>query len=152
MKEHPIKKALFAKCEAFVSEKIDSLEKGLQSHQKALASEIKSSAGDKHETGRAMLQLEMEKSGQQLQEVLQLKVVLEKISLEQQSEVIRLGSLVITNRGIYFLAISMGMIVHRQTTYFAVSPSSPIGNLLLGKRIGENILFQGKQLSIEHFV
>ena len=64
MKEHLIKKALFAKCEAFVSEKIDSLERGLESHQKALASETKSSAGDKHETGRAMLQLEMEKSGQ----------------------------------------------------------------------------------------
>jgi len=99
-----------------------------------------------------MLQLEMEKSGRQLQEVLQLKVLLEKISLQQQSAVIRLGSLVTTNRGIYFLAISMGMIAHRQTTYFAISPSSPIGSLLLGKRIGENILFQGKQLSIEHFV
>jgi transcription elongation GreA/GreB family factor len=152
MKEHPIKKALFAKCEAFVSEKINSLERGLESHQKALASETKSSAGDKHETGRAMLQLEMEKSGRQLQEVLQLKVLLEKISLQQQSEVIRLGSLVTTNRGIYFLAISMGMIAHRQKTYFAISPSSPIGNLLLGKRIGENILFQGRKLSIEHFV
>jgi len=152
MKEHPIKKALFAKCEAFVSEKIDSLERGLESHQKALASETKSSAGDKHETGRAMLQLEMDKSGRQLQDLLQLKVLLEKISLQQQSEVIRLGSLVTTNRGIYFLAISMGKIAHRQTTYFAISPSSPIGNLLLGKRIGENILFQEKVLSIEHFV
>ena len=37
--------------------------------KEALFEEIKSSVGDKHETGRAMLQLEREKVGNQFYEV-----------------------------------------------------------------------------------
>ncbi len=43
-------------------------------NKKALFSETKSSAGDKHETGRAMLQLEMEKTSQQLAVINQMKM------------------------------------------------------------------------------
>ena len=59
-----------------------TIEHTMQSNQEALDSESKSSAGDKHETGRAMLQLEMEKAGQQLQEVEKMKLILEKIQSE----------------------------------------------------------------------
>ena len=51
----------------FVNNRLQTVQDTLfHSNQKALQSETKSSAGDKHETGRAMLQLEMEKAGQQL--------------------------------------------------------------------------------------
>ena len=55
------KQKLFNACKEFVQDKLSTIEKTIQSNKSALNSETKSSAGDKHETGRAMLQLEMEK-------------------------------------------------------------------------------------------
>ena len=76
-----IKEALFSQCESFVNKRLQTVEAVLSSNQKALQSETKSSAGDKHETGRAMLQLEMEKAGQQLVGITQMQVVLSKIDV-----------------------------------------------------------------------
>ena len=72
------------------------------------------SAGDKHETGRAMLQLEMEKAGQQLKEVQEMKLQLERINLASSTEIVHLGSIVKTNTATYFIAISKGEIKIRE--------------------------------------
>ncbi|MDO6425302.1 hypothetical protein, partial [Saccharophagus degradans] len=78
----------------------------IQDYQEDLNSETKSSAGDKHETGRAMLQLEMEKLGQQYQTVLTQKNVLQKIDVSVKKKA-QVGSLVGTTSGLnYFLATS----------------------------------------------
>ena len=104
-------------------------------------SETKSSAGDKHETGRAMLQLEMEKAGQQLASINQMKEIIKRVAIETTSGVVCLGSLVVTDKGNYYLAISMGKIVIDSIPYYAVSINSPIGNQLLGKCEGDSISF-----------
>ena len=56
-------------CSAALEKKIEILEQQKKSLQKDLTSEIKSSAGDKHETGRAMIQLELEKLGNQIHKI-----------------------------------------------------------------------------------
>lgn len=142
------KKQLLVKCFSFVEEREKTIQEIILSNQKSLASETKSSAGDKHETGRAMLQLEMEKAGQQLASIKLLKETLQKVDIENTSEKIRLGSLVITNKGNYFLAISMGKVSIEKTPYFVVSVVSPIGKLLLGKQKGDAFNFNGMQYQI----
>ena len=136
MKE--VKKQLFNACEEFVQLRAKTVGEIISSNQKALSSETKSSAGDKHETGRAMLQLEMEKASQQLNGINEMKVALSKLKLSI-SDKAKLGSLIITNNANYFLAISAGEIKIENQVYYAISPSSPIGKLLLGKRAGEVI-------------
>jgi transcription elongation GreA/GreB family factor len=143
-----IKEELYQLCVNHVNERLQTIDQTVQSHQKALSSETKSSAGDKHETGRAMLQLEMEKAGQQLQSIQQMKETLLKIDPSKTSEVIRLGSLVETHVTVYFLSVSAGPLVVDNKTYFAISTSSPIGKLLLGKRAGEEIVWNGKRIEI----
>lgn len=143
-----IKKQLLAKCFSFVEEREKTIQETITSNQKGLASETKSSAGDKHETGRAMLQLEMEKAGQQLSSIKLLKETLQKVDFENTSEKVRLGSLVITNKGNYFLAISAGKVSIENTSYFVVSVVSPIGKLLLGKQKGDAFVFNGMQIQI----
>ena len=64
-----IKQELFGQCQNFVNSKLDTIRQTINELQQALNSETKSSAGDKHETGRAMIQLEREKMGRQLAEV-----------------------------------------------------------------------------------
>ena len=64
-----------------------------------------------------------------------------KISIENTSKSICLGSLIITDKAKYFLAISTGKVTINNNDYFVVSTNSPIGNQLLGKKIGDIITF-----------
>jgi hypothetical protein len=146
--ELKIKEALFEQCEVFVNKRLYNIENVISSNQKALQSETKSSAGDKHETGRAMLQLEMEKAGQQLAGITQMKVVLSKIDILKTSKNACLGSVIITAKVSYFLSISAGQLVVADKSYFAISVSSPMGKLLLGKQEKEVISFNGKTIEI----
>ena len=136
-----IKKKLKEACFLFVEERMNTVVHSIESNKKALFSETKSSAGDKHETGRAMLQLEMEKAGQQLTFINQMKEILIKVTNETTTELACLGSLVVTDKGNYYLAISMGKIAIDSIDYYAVSTNSPIGMQLLGKSEGDSISF-----------
>lgn len=143
-----IKKQLYKKCEAYVQQRMQTIKDTISSNQKALESETKSSAGDKHETGRAMLQLEMEKAGKQLASVTKMQETLAKINLEKASQIACLGSLIYTENINYFLSISSGKITIENTDFFAISVSSPIGKLLLGKKENDSFVFNGKNITI----
>lgn len=143
-----IKEELLKKCHQFVNNRLQNIEETISSNQTALQSETKSSAGDKHETGRAMLQLEMEKAGQQLANIQQMKETLAKIDVLKKSTNAHLGSLVKTNTGNYFLSVSAGQLKVDNELYFAVSVSSPIGKLLLGKSVNEQVMFNSKNIKL----
>lgn len=147
-----IKEVLFKECQDFVNKRSQTVEDIISSNQKALQSETKSSAGDKHETGRAMLQLEMEKAGQQLAGIHQMKLILAKIDISKKSEVAHLGSVVETDFANYFLSISAGKIIIEDKIYFAISILSPIGKLLLGKKLNEEFTFNGKTFQIKKII
>jgi transcription elongation GreA/GreB family factor len=141
-----LKRKLFEACLLFVNNRLATVTHVIESSKKALQSETKSSAGDKHETGRAMIQLEMEKAGQQLAEINLMKAVLDKIDGDKSAKVACLGSLIKTSKANYFLAISAGKITVDNKTYFAVSTNSPIGKQLLGKKVGEIIPFNKAEI------
>ena len=140
----------------FVNKRLQTVEEILHSHQKSLQSETKSSAGDKHETGRAMIQLEMEKASQQLTGILEMNEILSKIdssnSGKSNRKMAHLGSVVYTQKANYFLSISAGQIVTENKVFYAISTSSPIGKLLLGKLENEEFLFDGKPIKIQKIV
>ena len=140
----------------FVNKRLQTVEEILHSHQKSLQSETKSSAGDKHETGRAMIQLEMEKASQQLTGISEMNEILSKIdssnSGKSNRKMAHLGSVVYTVKANYFLSISAGQIVTENKVFYAISTSSPIGKLLLGKLENEEFLFDGKPIKIQKIV
>jgi transcription elongation GreA/GreB family factor len=140
-----IKEQLFKHCQDFVDKRLQTFEEIISSNQKALQAETKSSAGDKHETGRAMLQLEMEKASQQLVGIQIMKQTLFKIDTKKVTSKAHLGSLVTTTSGVYFLSVSAGKIVIEDTVYYAVSVVSPIGKLLLGKQENDEYFFNNKK-------
>lgn len=143
-----IKEKIFLNCKKFVDDKLEIVNQIIISNQNALQSETKSSAGDKHETGRAMLQLEMEKASQQFSVISDMQEVLQKIDFQKKNEIVKLGSLIYTTNGTYFLAISVGQVNISGKDIFVISPSSPIGKILLGKVKGEIFYFKGKQIEI----
>jgi len=144
-----LKKKLYLKCETFVSDRLVAVEKTIEELQEALQSETKSSAGDKHETGRAMLQLEREKTGNQLAEINKTKLVLSRVNFNRKSNIVTLGSLVYTNQSNYFIAISAGKLIVDAKPFYAISANTPIGKLLIGKKDGDTINFNGKSIQIK---
>lgn len=143
-----IKQELLKLCKEFVNKRLQTVEAIISSNQKALQSETKSSAGDKHETGRAMLQLEMEKASQQLEGISMMNQILSKIDISKTSKIAHLGSVIITDKANYFLSISAGQLFFENNNYFAISVSSPIGKLLLGKQENDVFSFQGNTVKI----
>lgn len=145
----PIKSILYARCLAYVQERILTATEAMLSAQESANSESKSSAGDKYETGRAMAQLERDRHAQLLADAKRMLAELEKINPDTTTSVVVPGSLVQTSRGTFFLAISAGKLTHDGADYFAVSVASPIGALLMGKRVGETVVFNKMEYEIQ---
>ncbi len=138
-----MKKELLQFCWDYVNERTERLQDNGASLQESLDSETKSSAGDKHETGRAMVQLEQEKLAQQLQELNRTKAILQKIDIEKKSDKIRLGSWVKTSLAQYFISISAGVYKREGNLIYCISSGSPIAQLLMGKEAGDTFDFNG---------
>ena len=143
-----IKKQLYTQCEDFLNNRLEVIQNTISEIQKSLESETKSSAGDKHETGRAMLQLEREKAGKQLAELQKLQELLQKIDTLSEHERVALGSIVFTSDKNYYVAISAGKIKVNDTIFYAISAATPIAKLLLGKTKNETISFRSSTFVI----
>ncbi len=143
-----IKEQLYHFCATTVAQRLSRIQQTISRLQEALTSETKSTAGDKHETGRAMLQLEREKTGNQLAEVQKLQQILAKINTRVDASRIHLGSVVYTSLSNYYIGISIGEIIIDNTKFFAIAPNTPIGKALIGKEQGDFFVFNGKKFEI----
>lgn len=137
MENKELKEALYNHCEEFINSRVSRIKTNIEATQEALTSETKSSAGDKHETGRAMIQLEREKLGQQLAEAEIIKQALFQVHINESVDRVGLGSLVYTTKESYFIGISAGQF----KDVYCISAGTPIGKLLFGKSIGDIVSF-----------
>ena len=143
-----IKQVLYNKCVQFTKNRLDTINKTIEELQESLTSETKSSAGDKHETGRAMVHLEREKAGEQLAEIQKVNHLLAKIRTEKTSNVIGLGSVVFTTNANYYIAISAGELEFNDQKFYAIAANTPIAQLVLGKKEGDQIKFRNQEFTI----
>jgi hypothetical protein len=111
--------------------------------------DAKGSAGDKHETALSMMHIEQEKLNTKLREVLTQKAVLDKIDASTIAETIIVGSLVKAN-GIYlYLSLALPKININQTNVIALSSQSPLGNKLMGNKVGFTFEINGTKYLVE---
>jgi transcription elongation GreA/GreB family factor len=143
-----IKQSLHQRCLAIAEERIVALQHIITETQQAANNETKSSSGDKHETGRAMAQLETEKLTAQLGELLTIKQSLAQINPAITGNKIVLGSLVYTNNGNFYLSASIGKVALENQSFFAISSASPIGKLLFTKKEKESFSLNGNEYTI----
>ena len=133
-----------------INDRITELQQVLADLKESGSNETKSTAGDKHETALAMLQIEQANTRSQLQEVSDQKVKLGKIDPALSAIVIVHGSLVKTNRGYLFISIAAGKITIDHSTVIALSPQSPLGQKLMGLKAGEKAAINNTVYIIEH--
>jgi hypothetical protein len=111
--------------------------------------DAKGSAGDKHETALSMMHIEQEKLNHKLKEVLVQRAILEKIDSTTIAKTIIVGSLVKAN-GIYlYLCAALPKIAIEGTNVIALSPQSPLGNKLMGNKVGFSFEINGTKYVIE---
>jgi hypothetical protein len=143
------KQKVFGACFNLLEEKINSLSTILSELEEGTQNDSKSSAGDKHETARAMMQLEQEKISKQLKDLLEQKSQLKKIGVPVAVAQIKTGSLAQTNKGFLLLSISLGKILVDEISVMAISSESPIGIKLCGLKIGDKTEINGTAYLVE---
>ena len=143
-----IKTALVAQLLQHLEQNIAETEQAIASAKESRDNESKSSAGDKYETGRAMMQIELENNGRQLEKTRLAKQDLEQLNVQEPHTLVSQGSLVHTSQGIYFLSIGFGKLEFAEQPYYAISLASPIGQALKNAKVGDSVSFQGKVLEV----
>ena len=100
------KTALIKLCEQWLTDRRKGLDQAQAAVDESLSGAVKSSAGDKHNTERAHLQLQAEKLGQQFKALDLQRQLLSRIAPQNSKGPIHLGSLVKTDKNLYFIAIA----------------------------------------------
>jgi hypothetical protein len=136
-------------CIQLLEERIKFLQATLNDLTAGAVNDAKSSAGDKHETGRAMMQLEHEKISRQLSDTLVQKSFLDQLKPEIPSAVVAAGSLVKTNNGYIYLSIALGKIVVGQEQVIVLSLQSPLGQKLAGRKANSSAEINGTHYLIK---
>ncbi len=140
------KNEILEACNVHVQKRMDQIKMAIDDANHSIREDTKSSAGDKYETSREMIQQDLSRYQQQLQLILQDQQLLQRIA-EQNSvpQLATQGSIVYTESGIYFIAISIGEVRCSDKKVFVVSLQSPIGQVLKGKAVGDSFSFRNIQ-------
>lgn len=144
-----LKEQLYKMCIEYVQKRIGEARQAIDDAQDSSDEETKSSAGDKYETGREMMQQVADQAQVQLNEANKLMVALSTITYNASHLTADIGSIVYTSNGQFYIAISAGSLSIGQQTFYAVSPASPIAIKLNGKKAGDEFDLNGRTYRIE---
>jgi len=143
MTPQELKFELQQQCKDLIKIRYETVNKTIANIEQALRDESKGTSGDKHHTERAMLQIEREATGKQLREIEKVMLQLDKVTISDVSETIRLGSIIETNQANFFISISVGKLQVDDIIYLGIAPAAPIGSCLLGKGKNDQFNFNG---------
>ncbi|WP_312901739.1 hypothetical protein [Chryseobacterium taichungense] len=119
-----------------IIEKIQKFENLIES-TRASNNDTKSSMGDKYETGREMLQQEINNLQRQLNETLGQQTVLQKINVEPCTKV-QNGALVQTDKGLFYIAVAAGELILDNQKVITISPESPLAKSMTALSKGQS--------------
>jgi len=144
-----IKEKLHLACEEHILQKIEVAQREMNSAQEAANNESKSTAGDKHDTARAMMHIQKEQNARLLADANQLQIGLAKINPQISLDSAVLGSLVQTNHETFYISVGLGKITVEGTVYYALSVQSPLSKAMAGLKSGNTFQVNGREYRIE---
>lgn len=143
-----LKQKLLDEMHVSIRNRIDASSKILDEIQQSIDAESQSTAGDKHDTSRELMQQERNKAAQNLQNQVNLDVLLLKLKNIKDSDEITFGSLVSTSIGLLFIGLPLGKIKFNEAEVLCVSGNSPIAQNLVGARVGSIVPVNGQQIEV----
>lgn len=144
-----IKEEIYLRFRELLQSKVDLLQQNLDSLFQSAQNETKRTAGDKHETALAMLQIEQENLRRQLAEAKIQQTILHKINPAITFNKIAPGALVKTSQGLFFISLALGKVNVKHTDVISLSPQSPLGRKLSGLVPGDELVVNGRKYLIE---
>lgn len=139
-----LKQAVHAACARHLRERILHAEASMEEARLSGLSETKSSAGDKHETARAMAQQELEKQATALQHLQTMEAFLLRIDPTRRYAEILPGALVSTDQGFFYVSGALGKIEVEGRTVMAIFMQAPILTMLSTLAVGGSGTFNGR--------
>ena len=122
-----------------INSKILMLQQTLADLKESGSNETKSTAGDKHETALAMLQIEQANTRAQLLDAQEQRSVLIIINPDIITKKIMSGSYVKTNKGNFYICVALGKMIIDGETVTAISPQSPLGAKLMWRCVHDTV-------------
>lgn len=142
------KEGLLSHLKSIIEARIAEAKEAIEATVESRDSDSKSTAGDKHEVGRAMIQIELDNQSAQLAKNKKLLEQLELIKLDRACDEVGFGNLVKTNSGNYFISIGIGQVELDEDRYFVISRESPIGRAMEGKKVNDEFSFNERVFTI----
>ncbi|HRG88784.1 MAG TPA: hypothetical protein PLW44_07155 [Chitinophagales bacterium] len=143
-----LKQQLHALCMQQIEQRIATASEAMNMANSSANDETKSSAGDKYETTREMIQQEIDKLSAAIAEAVAQKQLLELISTQRIHDTVQSGSIVETDKNVFYISVAAGAIIIDNKKYLAISPSSPIGNKMIGLKQGDDFVFNNIKQTI----
>lgn len=148
-----LRNKLIENCRQALAARRAVVQKSMDGLKSDLENETKSSAGDKYETGREMINIEWNKLSIQLNEYDRQEAILDRIERKTYSgEQVALGSIVKTGNANYFISIPAGELKLENEKFYAVGIQAPVAQKLLTKKKGDKIELNGNNLMIEEII
>ena len=147
-----LKSQLYQLCLTFIQNRIENIEYSMLQARQASNDDTKSSAGDKYETTREMMQQEMDRNSKLLYEAGQQKIALQQIENVDTAKEVKNGSFVLTSEGNFYISISAGELNLENQKFIAVSQAAPIGRAFIGRKVGDEINFNGNKYLIKEIL
>lgn len=146
-----IKTELLQACLDYANKRIDNYKNELSTIKESIESNDKG-GDDDDDSGNGKLFNDLEKNSQHLNDAQKMLDSIKAISPNVVSEHVVLGSFVKTTTNHFFISISAGKIDLDNLSVFAISPSSPIGTLLINKRKGDLVQFNNNSFTITEVI
>lgn len=125
--------------------------KRISTLNESLANETKSSAGDKFETSREMINQEINQGEQQLKNVQEQLGIFAKTSFDPTA-ICKPGALFKAGNYIYFWSVALGKIKFQDTAVMCFSSVSPFAKTALDKKTGEKVGMAGRAQEVSWMV
>jgi len=141
------KTALHKRAQEIILNRVNELFAQFNEIREEQSSNTKSTAGDKHDTEREMVQAELNNYSRQIQAQKQNLNSLKSIDPTRKQKVEQ-GALVQTENGWFYLSIPLGKIDFDGEKVWLISLASPMGQALNGKKTGEKFELNGVEKEI----
>lgn len=143
------KNLIHLKLRELVQRNIEDCKNALDRIDESSQNETKSSAGDKYETGRAMLQQEYDKVNSQKERWELMILQLDQIKTFTIADKVVSGSLVVTTIGSFYISIPLGKIDSLESQkLYAISLDSPMSKSLIGHSVSDTVRLNGREFEI----
>jgi transcription elongation GreA/GreB family factor len=137
---------------SLVASRVDDVRESMARAKEAMFLESKPSDGDKFETGNEMMQQEMEKAQQQLDNLQAVYRAFKALDVSLPYDQVRLGALVHTSKQTFFICSGIGKIRLNDHDYMTMAPSAPLAQALLGRVAGDRVVFNQQEYIIQSIV